>query len=304
MSWPPHDPLIISQFAQAIAREHGWQIERCEPWRAGASNAIWALDTDKVRAVLKIGKLDYWRRLGIETSVLECLGGSDAPRLLAQGMATEAFPWDWAVLERVDGTHPYTLDVNDAREIGRAIARMREKTKNIPLDEGAWKVFAEERIYKPLEIASKGAPEAVMERFTLLRKKLSGCDEIGKLLDSLPPGITHGDLIPYNLIRKDSGGFCFIDWELTRRASAAWDLSSVRKAFILADGAFAALREGLGEEIPDRAIDFANAIHQLEVASWRAEMWFGRGKKHDGDFFLIELGQELGRAEMLLNSLL
>jgi hypothetical protein len=58
-----------------------------------------------------------------------------------------------------------------------------------------------------------------------------------------------------------------------------------------------------GEEVPDEAIAFADALYQLQVAAWRAETWYGRELRRDGDFFLIEMGEELGRVELLLRSM-
>ena len=62
-----HDTAMIRAFAARTAVRLGLEGEvRCDPWREGASNAVWKLDIGTLPAVLKMGKLPDWRRLGLE----------------------------------------------------------------------------------------------------------------------------------------------------------------------------------------------------------------------------------------------
>jgi Ser/Thr protein kinase RdoA (MazF antagonist) len=303
MLWPTHDPSIIRDFALAFSSRHGWTLLDCSPWREGASNAIWTLDAEEGKFVLKVGKLEHWRRLSTEASVLEILDGRDAPRLIDHGEASPDFPWDWSVLERVMGRHVHTLDPSEAQELGALISRARSNTATISLETGSWRIFLEKRVIGSVGAAARAMPSQLADRFACLIGESKRLRRWGDLLDSLPAGISHGDIIPLNLVKKDSGGFSLLDWENPRSASAAWDLACARKSFKLGAESFRALRHGVGEEVPDEAIAFADALYQLQVAAWRAETWYGRELRRDGDFFLIEMGEELGRVELLLRSM-
>jgi aminoglycoside phosphotransferase (APT) family kinase protein len=303
MAWPLHDEGIIRDFASLIARERSWAIISCGPWREGASNAIWSLDTDAGAFVLKVGKHEGWRRLPIEAKVLSALGGDGAPLILAHGEAGSGFPWDWALLERKAGEHRTGLDPARAGALGRTIAVLREKARGISLEKGSWASFARNYIGGSLEGAKDGTPASLMARFESLLASLERFAAVGNLLDALPAGLVHGDLIPLNLIEGPDGSFSLIDWEQARLASAAWDLAGARRSFRMEPDSFAAMRAGLGESLPDEAIEFAAALYNLHVAAWRADTWYGRSERHFGDYFLIELEAELGNAEASIRSL-
>ena len=144
----PHDPSLIRRFALGLAPTLGAGPVSCEPWREGASNSVWRLDIGPLQAVLKIGKLSDWRRLGVEAAALQAIAGRGAPRLLANGEASDAFPWDWSVLERIDGHHPYDLDAPAAVELGRTLMALRQ----VPfpsLAKGTWRTFLADRVQRP-----------------------------------------------------------------------------------------------------------------------------------------------------------
>jgi aminoglycoside phosphotransferase (APT) family kinase protein len=303
MPWPTHDPSIIKDFARAFCANRGWTLLDCSPWREGASNAIWTLDANEGKFVLKVGKLEQWRRLSAEASVLEALDGRDAPRLIDHGVASPVFPWDWSVLERVIGRHIHSLDPSEALELGALISRARTNAALLDLETGSWRVFLEKRITGSVGNAARAMPGPLAEKFEGLIGEARRLGKWGDLLDSLPAGISHGDVIPLNLVKMDSGGFSLLDWENPRNASTAWDIACVRKSFKLGAESFRALRLGIGDEVPDEAISFADALYQLQVAAWRAETWYGRNLRREGEFFLVELGEELGRVELLLRSL-
>jgi hypothetical protein len=84
------------------------------------------LDIGNLRAVLKVGKLADWRRSDLEASVLGAIAGRGAPTVIATGQAGDGIPWDWSVLERIDGLHPDRLTVASAGELGRTVARFRK----------------------------------------------------------------------------------------------------------------------------------------------------------------------------------
>lgn len=306
-AWPPHDPAAIEGFARDLAGRLGIGRIACVPWKEGASNAIWSVEPEGAgpgdRFVLKVGKLPRWRRLGVEAGILAALGGREAPRLVAHGMAGDGLPWDWALLERVEGEHLFTLGEAEARRLGELLRSAREATRGLELGGGSWLSFVEERIKRPLATAAKSMDPRVSDRFARLLDRALSMDAAGELLDSLPGGISHGDLTPLNLLFEPGGNPRLLDWESPRRASAAWDVAGVRKAFRLEEGAFAALVAGVGEALPAAAIDFADALQQLQVAAWRADAWFARGQRAEGAFFLVEMGEELGRAELLLGGL-
>ena len=272
---------------------------RCEPWREGASNAVWRLDIGDLRAVLKVGKLADWRRLELESSVLREIGGVGAPEHLDGGLAGDDLPWDWSVLERVDGFHPDRLTVASAGELGRTLARLREVEFGSLLPARSWRRFVEDRIRHPIS-RTTSAPPDLLGRFSLLLQALEENPASGDLLDSLPAAVVHGDLIPPNLLERTDGTFSVLDWENPGVGAACWDLAGVRKAFRLDPGAWEALVTALDEPVPGRCVDFADALQQLQVAAWRAETWWGRGIRSAGAFFLEELDQELESAGTLL----
>lgn len=301
--WPPHDPDRIRSFASVLPARLGLPgTAVCEPWREGASNAVWRLDIGEVRAVLKIGKLADWRRLPVETRTLQAIGGGDAPRHLGGGSADDGFPWDWSVLERVEGEHPFALDPASAGALGRCLSRLRRVDLGGSVHRGSWTDFVKDRIRLPLDTA-KDADPAILERFAGLLERLDSHGETGDLLDDAPAGIVHGDLIPPNVVRRPDGSMCVLDWENPRAGSAAWDLASIRKTFRLDDGAWDALRDASEPPPPETAIDFADALQQMQVAAWRVETWWKRRIRTGGETFLGELEQELDAASALLERL-
>jgi Ser/Thr protein kinase RdoA (MazF antagonist) len=304
MSWNPHEPQIIIRFAREWTVRRGWTMMGCEPWKEGASNAIWALDTDHGRYILKIGKLEYWRRLPVEGEVLRLLEGEDAPRLVDTGTADETIPWDWSVLERVEGIHPFGLSPEQAFGLGELLARVRKKAAGTAFENGTWRHWLDNRVRGAVALALPQAPAPIGELFEKYLDRVERCARFGDILDTLPGGITHCDITPYNLILKPDGSFCLLDWEYPRTAPAVWDLACIRKAFRLEPEGFRELCRGLGESFPDEALAFADILYQLQVCSWRAEMMYGRGKHDYGDFFIVEMGEELARVEMLLRGLL
>jgi aminoglycoside phosphotransferase (APT) family kinase protein len=301
--WPAHDPDLIRSFASRLAARLGRDGEvRCESWREGASNAVWRLDVGDLRAVLKVGKLADWRRLELEASVLHAIGGRGTPTVFANGHAGDALPWDWSVLERVEGIHPDRLTHASAHELGRTLAGLRKVEFGSLLPSRAWWRFVEDRIRHPLSKAGSAPPD-LLDRFSRLIEQVERDPALGGLLDSLPPGVVHGDLIPLNLVEKPDGTFSVLDWENPGIGSACWDLAGVRKAFKLDPGAWEALVRALGEPVPEQAIDFADALQQLQVAAWRTETWWGHENRSAGAYFLEELGQELEKAGSLLSRL-
>lgn len=304
MSSIPHDKQKIQKFAQSYVNDKGWGFISCDPYKEGASNSIWSLETQSCHYVLKVGKLDYWRRLSVEAGVLEYLAGVDVPRILSFGEANKEFPWDWAVLEFVKGRHPFSLNSDQAFELGRLLQRIRSKTSGIHYEEGSWRYYFENRIEGAVKLASPKAPEPIRELFEKYLDRVERCAKYGDILDREKKGISHGDITPYNLILKPDGQFCLIDWEYPRSAGMVWDLACIRKAFRLEPQEFRALCEGTGEAFSEETLIFADILYQLQVSSWRAEMLYGRGKQDYGDFFITEMGEELGRVEVLLRELL
>lgn len=301
--WPPHDPSLIRSFASTLPSRLGLaQAASCEPWREGASNAVWRLDIGETRMVLKIGKLDDWRRQSIEAAVLRAIDGRGAPRFLAGGAAGDELPWDWSVLERVGGEHVSALDAGSADALGRALSGLRAVGYGDLLSRGSWTDFVTDRIRLPLANAGQ-VPSTLRGRFDRLLGELDSRGEAGRLLDAGPAGVVHGDFIPPNVLRRPDGSMCVLDWENPRSGSAAWDLASVRKTFRLGEGAWEALLASVEFVPPDTAVDFADALQQLQVAAWRAETWWGRKIRTAGDVFLRELDQELDTAESLLRGI-
>lgn len=299
---PFHDPDRIREFARELP--HRLSLEgaaTCIPWKEGASNSVWKLDIGTLPCVLKIGKLPQWRRLGVEAEVLRRLDGRSAPRILGQGSADDAFPWDWSVLERIEGVHPFELDHISASSLARSLAEVRSASLAGEIPEGGWRGFLDDRIRSRIEVA-RGIESALrtVQEFDRAVERIERLARRGDLLDDLPAGTIHGDLIPLNVIRKPDGAFAIIDWENPRRGAACWDLAGVRKAFRLGEGAWDALVAGIGEPCPREALDFADALQNLQVAAWRMETWWIRELREAGDFFLVELGQELERAARLL----
>lgn len=301
--WPPHDPSLIRSFASTLPSRLGLEGEvACEPWREGASNAVWRLDVGEVRAVLKIGKLDDWRRQSIEAAVLRAIDGRGAPRFLAGGAAGHELPWDWSVLERVGGEHVFELDAVSADALGRALSGLRAVEYGDLLPRGSWTDFVADRIRLPLANAGQ-VPSALRDRFDRFLDDLDSRGEAGRLLDAGAAGVVHGDLIPPNVLRRPDGSMRVLDWENPRSGSAAWDLASVRKTFRLGDGAWEALLASVDSVPSGTAIDFADALQQLQVAAWRAETWWGRRIRTAGEVFLRELEQELDTAAFLLRKI-
>lgn len=300
--WPPHEPSLIRSFASTLPRRLDLEGDvSCEPWREGASNAVWRLDIGALRAVLKIGKLADWRRQSVEAAILRLLDGRGAPRFLDGGAAGDDLPWDWSVIERIEGDHVFALDVPTAAALGKALSALREMDFGALLRSTPWTEFVRIRIEEPLRNAGQ-VPSKIQDRFRSPLARLDGCGEVGRLLDEAPSGIVHGDLIPLNLVRTPDGSMCVLDWENPRAGSAAWDLASIRKTFRLEDGAWTALRDAT-DVLPGEAIDFADALQHLQVAAWRAETWWGRRIRTAGDSFLAELDAELDRAEALLEGI-
>ena len=301
--WPAHDPELIRSFASRLASRLGRVGEaRCEPWREGASNAVWRLDIGELGAVLKVGKLADWRRLELEASVLLAIDGRGAPCVLANGQAGDGLPWDWSVLERVDGLHPDRLTLASAYALGRTLAGLRKVDFGSLLPLRTWRTFVADRIRHPLSKADSARPDQ-LDRFSRLLERVERNPALGDLLDSMPAAVVHGDLIPLNLVEKPDGTFFVLDWENPGIGAACWDLAGVRKAFKHDAGAWNALVSSLDEPVPDECIDFADALQQLQVAAWRAETWWGRGIHSGGAFFLEELDQELETADTLLSRL-
>jgi len=301
MSWTAHDPITIARFSQFLADRHGWKLKESVPWKEGASNAIWSFDTEGGRYVLKVGKLDYWRRLNIEASILSHLDGQDVPRLVDHGDAGEQLPWDWALLERVEGIHPFALVGDDVDRLGELLVRIRMNTASLRLEEGGWRRYFQERVLPSFQLALPGMPTPLAELFQRRVEDIGRFAHLGDRLDG-GASIAHGDITPYNLIKKPDGTFCLLDWEQPRRAAAAWDLATVRKAFRMPVTDFQRLKEIVDPELDDEVLSFADILYQMQVCSWRAEMLYGRHKRYD-DFFIVELGEELARAELLLRRL-
>jgi len=298
-----HDPERIREFCGALPRRLSLPGDaRCTPWKEGASNAVWKLDIGPAPFVLKIGKLPHWRRLGIEAEVLRILDGAFAPRIFAHGAATDSFPWDWSVLERIEGEHPFELDRTDAASLARSLSAIRRVDLGAIAPVDGWRSFLDVKIRQRMEAAG-GIESArrTLEEFDRALERIDPFDSRGEILDNLPPGPVHGDLIPLNVLRRGDGTFSIIDWENPRTGSSCWDLAAIRKAFRLGDGAWEALVTGMGEPCPPEAIDFADALQNLQVAAWRLDTWWTRGVRDAGDFFLVELGQELERAASLLD---
>jgi len=296
------DPDRIREFSLDLPRRLSLEgTATCAPWKEGASNEVWKLDIGSVPCVLKIGKLPHWRRLGIEAEILRRLDGRSAPRLLAQGSADAVFPWDWSVLERIEGIHPFVLDRADAVSLARSLAAIRLVEIEDGMQDTGWRRFLDDRICSRMD-AARGIDSArrTLEEFERVVARIEAFSSRGDLLDGLPAGTIHGDLIPLNVLKKPDGSFAILDWENPRRGAACWDLAGIRKAFRLDEGAWDALLAGIGEPCPTEAVDFADALQNLQVAAWRLETWWIREIREGGDFFLVELGQELERAARLL----
>ena len=153
----------------------------------------------------------------------------------------------------------------------------------------------------PLD-ATTAAPSALRGRFATLVRRAQSLANHGDALDAFPVGVIHGDIIPLNLMEGDDGRIWVLDWENPRLGSLAWDLAGIRKAFNLGERAWDALLNTL-EPVPGAALDFADALQQLQVAAWRLETWWGRDDRSAGPFFLEELDQELSKAERILVTL-
>jgi aminoglycoside phosphotransferase (APT) family kinase protein len=300
--WPEHDPTRIQAFARTLPDRLGRTGEvLCVPWREGASNSVWRLDIGGAALVLKVGKLPHWRRLGHEASILEILDGRGSPCLRAHGSAEDGdLPWDWSVLERIEGRHPYELDPDQARSLGACLRRIR----SVPLarlPQRTWRGFVEERILSPVRsLVGTSVPTEVVDRFHGLLARVEELRERGDDLDAHSPGLVHGDLIPLNLIEDGHGSMHLLDWENPSRGPAAWDLAGIRKAFRLEGGAWNALLESVGEPVPTVLLDFAEGLLNLQVAAWRAQIWWLQENRVAGEHFLEELDLELEMAGHLL----
>lgn len=303
MAWENHDEKTIRNFINNYCNEKDYKIIKLEPWREGASNAIWEFDFNDTKSVLKVGKLENRRRQFVECDIIKKEHGLNTPLLYDFGVASKKMPWDWSILERVDGEHPFTLNNEDAYKLGQTITEIRKRVNSSYLDKGDWRSFVEERIKGSLEIAYDSLHSNIKNRIDSINNLLEKNKQIGEQLDALPVGIVHGDVTPLNLIRKKNSDFCLIDWEHPRLGSIVWDITNIRKAFRLDYDTFISLLEGTGSVFDENIILFASALYEYHVASWRAEMWFGHGKRDYGDLFLIEMGEEIGRAELMLNSI-
>ena len=298
-----HDPAMIRAFAARLAVRLGLEGEvRCDPWREGASNAVWKLDIGTLGAVLKVGKLPDWRRLGLEASVLRQIAGRGGPRQIAEGLAGDDLPWDWSLQERIEGHHPYQLTAASARELGTTLARLRGIQFNSDLTFQSWREFVTQRIRSPVS-RCKTAPNDIHATFSALLEDVERCAFQGDALDALPIGVVHGDLIPLNILEKADGSIWVLDWENPRLGSACWDLAGVRKAFHPEPAAWQALLESVGTSVPPKTIDFAEALQNIQVAAWRAETWWTRDIRTAGEFFLEEMRQELADARRLLDGI-
>lgn len=301
--WQTHRPGTILEFAAGLPARLGLEgAVHCAPWREGASNAVWKLDIGSFRGVLKVGKLEDWRRQSVEARVLSRFDGRHAPRHRLRGPAGDGLPWDWSVLERIEGRHPERLDLPSTERLGEALRALRQVDSAVDGDRLGWKDFAEDRIRSVVSKAGSAPPE-VVERFDRLVEVALGPEMPGPLLDALPGGVVHGDLIPPNVVEDRQGIMWVLDWENPRWGSICWDLASIRKTFPLLPGAWDALVRSVGEAVPLAALDFADALQQLQVAAWRVETWWDRDIRSGGDFFLEEMSQELSRAETLLGRL-
>jgi|GEM_PF-5475872 len=298
--WPVHDADLIRSFSTRLALrlELGGEV-RCEPWREGASSAVWKLDIGEVAAVFKVGKLQDWRRLGMESTVLARIDGRGAPRQMAHGLAGEDLPWDWSVQERIEGCHPFQLSLSSAGELGRTLARLRRIEFGSELGWQSWREFVSSRVRSPVSLCAS-VPTELLQVFSDLLSEVEGKSRHGEALDSSRVGIVHGDVIPLNIVEKDNGAVRVLDWENPRLGSAAWDLAGIRKAFKLDPGAWDSLVGEIDEPTSPESIEFADVLQQLQVAAWRVETWWGRGIHAAGFQFLQELDGELETARRLL----
>jgi len=301
--WPAHDPDLIRSFVFRLVSRQGFQgAVRCEPWQEGASNSVWRLDVGNRGLVLKVGKHEEWRRLGVEASVLRCIAGRGAPLPICQGSAGDDLPWDWSVQTRIPGRHPPGLGPKAAAELGRTLARLRQIDFGPHLAWRSWREFVSDRIRTPLAGCAR-APEEALARISDALDRAERKAAVGDRLDGLPRGVVHGDLIPLNLVERVRGAMWLLDWENPRLGSLCWDLAGVRKAFRLDAGAWETMIVSVGEVVPPECVDFADALQNLQVATWRIETWWGRGIHTAGSLFLEELDRELGTAQTLLSGI-
>ncbi len=300
MAWAKHDNKTIRDFVNSYCRENRYNLNSIEPWKEGASNSIWKLDYDNKKYVLKVGKLDYWRKLDIESEILKIGNGIYTPEYIDSGKASESIPWDWAIIRRINGIHPFSIEDEDLEELSKLLKYIRKEIQPGNLSKGDWKSYFNSRIIDSINMSRKNAPNNLMKRFDNILNLLKSCDEIGEKLDNQPKGIVHGDLTPFNLIKKSDGSFTLLDWENPRLGSIAWDLTNIKKAFNLTNHVFKNLVNIFDQDIEDNVLNFASALYNLHVASWRVEMWYGRDKKDYGDLFLIEMGEELAKSEFYL----
>ncbi|MGL1893445.1 MAG: aminoglycoside phosphotransferase family protein [Spirochaetaceae bacterium] len=304
MAWVKHNNIIIMDFIKNYCNENRYNLNSFEPWKEGASNSIWKLEYDNKKCVLKVGKLDYWRKLDIESKILKIGQGLYTPEYIDSGKASESIPWDWAIIKRIDGTHPFSIEDEDLEELSKLLLYIRKEIQPKNLSKGDWKSFLNTRIIESINMARKNAPERIMNRFDNILNLLKSCDEIGEKLDNQPMGIIQGDFTPLNLIKKRDGSFTLLDWENPRLGSIAWDLSNIKKSFNLTDRVFKHLVNVFDQDIDYNILNFTSSLYNLHVASWRIEMWYGREKKDYGDLFLIEMGEELAISEFYLKLIL
>lgn len=308
MPWPEHDPEQIRRFVEELCASLGLGFQQAQAWREGASNAIWAVDTDQGSLVFKVCKLEHWRRLSHEVRVLASLDGADTPRVCAHGQAEEgtpALPWDWTLMHRVEGSHLHGLDGDQARKLGAVLCRIRNNARIPWLPERPWRVFVQEKIAAGLAVAPALIPALLRERFDALISTMDARSAELEVLDTLPQGLSHGDVIPLNCIYRPDNTWCLIDWENPCSGSLAWDLAGIRKSFYLAAPEFEALCQGANYALDESgrvALLGAEALYLAHVASWRCEVWYCRGKTDYGDQFLGELESELSKAEQLLRT--
>lgn len=284
-----------SRVERAIATL-GWSAANLRFLAKGASNAIYAFETEAGPKVAKVSLLDGPGRLHREEAFLRLHPG------IGPGCDTLwTDPRDGSqvlVQERLEGHHPFFLDEAGVEAMGRVVRRYHDLRAPEGVEREDWLAFLEARV---LTHPDPGAPVDLTKALARALPRARGLGErLAREAPSGPPVPVHGDLIPLNLMVTPQG-IRVLDWEGLRLDEPEADVATFLKSFRCGERERDAFTRGYGPGLDPRRLAFRRLLHELQVAGWRLACQVPVLRGEALDKALREAGEELASAAAALD---
>lgn len=242
----------------------GWTATNLRPLARGANNVIYAFENQGGPKVAKVGFNPSSHLLHREWAFLRMHPGIGPVCDALWTDPVEGF--QVLVQERLEGTHPYTLDELGLEAMGLLMRRYHGFSAPEGLVREDWRSFLDTRV---LHQPAPGAPPALvaaLSRDRMLAEDLGEHLELDSAEGTAVP--VHGDLIPLNLMLT-AQGMKILDWEGLRLDEPEADVATFFKAFRCGARDQAVFLRGYGTGLDARRLVFRRILHDLQVAGWR-----------------------------------